>query len=70
MPAKAGVSRLASRSGHAAHAAYTVCAGLASDVGRVRRSNEDALAFVCPDDIALRRRLGVLAVVALSLIHI
>jgi serine/threonine protein phosphatase PrpC len=61
MPAKAVVSGLTAKS---AHAAYTVCAGLASDVGRVRRSNEDALAFVCPDDIALRRRLGVLAVVA------
>lgn len=37
---------------------------MASDVGRVRRSNEDALTFVCPDDPELRRRLGVLALVA------
>ncbi|MQM32540.1 MAG: protein phosphatase [Candidatus Accumulibacter phosphatis] len=44
--------------------AYAVCAGMATDVGRVRRNNEDALSFVCPDDLALRRRMGVLAVVA------
>lgn len=47
-----------------APANYTVQAGMASDVGRVRLSNEDSLAFVCPDDPALRQRLGLLAIVA------
>ena len=60
MPAKAPVSGPVSDP----PPEYTVRAGMASDVGRVRRSNEDALAFVCPDDVALRRRLGVLAMVA------
>ena len=47
-----------------APASYSVQAAVASDVGRVRLSNEDSLAFVCPDDPGLRQRLGVLAIVA------
>lgn len=37
---------------------------MASDIGCQRESNEDAVAFVCPDDADLQQRLGVLAVVA------
>lgn len=37
---------------------------MASDIGCVRSNNEDAVAFVCPDDPDLRMRFGVLAVVA------
>lgn len=51
-------------SGGDASPAYSVHVGTASDVGRVRRINEDTIAFVCPDDAELRQRLGVLAVVA------
>jgi len=60
MSAKAAVSGSISE----VPSVYTVCAGMATDVGRVRCNNEDALSFVCPDDLVLRRRLGVLAVVA------
>ena len=43
---------------------YVVDAFMASDVGCVRDSNQDSIAFVSPDDAEVRRRLGVLAVVA------
>ncbi|WP_300317155.1 protein phosphatase 2C domain-containing protein [Accumulibacter sp.] len=45
-------------------AAFIVQARMASDVGCVRRANEDSIAFVRPQDADLRQRLGVLAVVA------
>ncbi|WP_300339528.1 PP2C family serine/threonine-protein phosphatase [Accumulibacter sp.] len=43
---------------------FAVQACVATDVGCVRETNEDAVAFVCPADAELRRRRGVLAVVA------
>lgn len=41
-----------------------VDAFMVSDVGCVRSSNQDSIAFVSPGDAELRQRLGVLAVVA------
>lgn len=48
----------------AAPADYRIQACMASDIGCLRRTNEDSIAFVCPDDPDLRMRFGVLAVVA------
>ena len=43
---------------------HAVDAFMASDIGCVRSSNQDSIAFVSPSDADVRRRLGVLAVVA------
>ena len=43
---------------------YAVDAFMASDIGCVRSSNQDSLAFVSPKALEIRQRLGVLAVVA------
>jgi serine/threonine protein phosphatase PrpC len=59
-----GRKRAGGRSVNPAAASYIVECGSATDVGRVRSSNQDATAFIAPSDPAQRRRRGVLAVVA------
>ncbi|HPT51262.1 MAG TPA: protein phosphatase 2C domain-containing protein [Accumulibacter sp.] len=43
---------------------YSILAFMATDIGCLRRSNQDRVAFVVPQDAEERKRLGVLAVLA------
>lgn len=43
---------------------YTIVAHTATDIGCVRKSNQDAVAYIVPERAAERQRLGVLVIVA------
>jgi serine/threonine protein phosphatase PrpC len=61
---KSGREHAGGRSVNPAAASHVVECGSATDIGLVRNSNQDAVAFMVPSDPAQRLRRGVLAVVA------